>query len=169
MTKKLNPSNNTFLHNTYMRHEFIKYVASIIDRDLNKLEEEIKHYPTDESIWKLDGQIKNTAGNLCLHLCGNLQHYVGGVLGNSGYKRNRDLEFSEKGISKALLIATIQTTRQVVKTALDQLNSDNLEMEYPEKVFNYPMTTSYFLIHLCAHLGYHLGQINYHRRLLADN
>ncbi|MFZ2905806.1 MAG: DinB family protein [Cyclobacteriaceae bacterium] len=150
-----------------MGQEFTGYITSIIERDLNKLEEEIKLYPSDESIWKLDGQIKNTAGNLCLHLCGNLQHYIGAVLGKSDYQRNRDLEFSEKGISKAVLITTIQTTRMAVKSALDQLHSDSLEKEYPEKVFNYPMTTSYFLIHLCAHLGYHLGQINYHRRLLG--
>lgn len=150
-----------------MGQEFTGYIASIIERDLNKLEEEIKLYPSDESIWMLDGQIKNTAGNLCLHLCGNLQHYIGAVLGKSDYQRNRDLEFSEKGISKAVLITTIQTTRMAVKSALDQLHSDSFEKEYPEKVFNYPMTTSYFLIHLCAHLGYHLGQINYHRRLLG--
>jgi uncharacterized damage-inducible protein DinB len=150
-----------------MEQDFVEYIQKIIERDLNKLEEEINLYPTEESIWKVDGQIKNTAGNLCLHLCGNLQHYFGAVLGQSGYKRNRDNEFAAKNIRRTELISEIQKAKTAVRSTLEKINTSVLQQEYPEKVFNYSMTTSYFMIHLSAHLGYHLGQINYHRRLLA--
>ncbi len=134
-------------------------------RDLNKLESEINLYTTDESLWITKGDIKNPAGNLCLHLCGNLQHFIGAVLGNSGYVRDREKEFSSRGISKETLIIGIQSTKKALASTLPILTNEALESIYPEKVFAEPMTTQHFLIHLLAHLSYHLGQINYHRRL----
>jgi uncharacterized damage-inducible protein DinB len=144
----------------------IETLLKLFDRDLQRLEEEINLYQTEEAIWRLDGEIKNTAGNLCLHLCGNLQHYIGANLGHTSYVRNRDNEFAAKGISKADLIAEVQKTKQTVREALETLKPSVLEAEYPEKIFDYPTTTAYFLIHLTAHLNYHLGQVNYHRRIL---
>lgn len=144
----------------------IKTVQKLLDRDLAVLEKEISSYPSDADLWKVAGDIKNPAGNLCLHLCGNLQYYIGAVLGNSGYVRNRDAEFSTKGLSKEELLNEIAKTRKAVSKALENLNPTILETIYPVEVFKDPMTTGYFLIHLSAHLGYHLGQINYHRRLL---
>jgi uncharacterized damage-inducible protein DinB len=144
----------------------IETLLKLFDRDLQRLEEEINLYESEEAIWRLDGDIKNTAGNLCLHLCGNLQHYIGANLGHTSYARNRDNEFAAKGISKTELIAEVQKTRQTVRDTLETLKPSVLEAEYPEKVYEYSMTTAYFLIHLTAHLNYHLGQVNYHRRIL---
>jgi uncharacterized damage-inducible protein DinB len=144
----------------------LESLLKLFDRDLQRLEEEITLYQSDEAIWKLSGEIKNTAGNLCLHLCGNLQHYIGANLGRTSYVRNRDNEFAAKDLPKDQLITEIQKTRQVVRETLETLKPSVLENEYPEKVYEYPMTTAYFLIHLTAHLNYHLGQINYHRRIL---
>ena len=146
----------------------VETLLKLFDRDLLRLEEEISLYPSEESIWKLSGDIKNTAGNLCLHLCGNLQHYIGRNLGRISYQRNRDNEFSAHGLTKAELISEVQKTRQTVRESLETLKPSILETEYPEKVYDYPMTTGYFLIHLTAHLSYHLGQINYHRRMQAE-
>ncbi|NOS92497.1 MAG: DinB family protein [Cyclobacteriaceae bacterium] len=147
----------------------IQTVQKLLDRDLAVLEKEISFYATDADLWKIAGDIKNPAGNLCLHLCGNLQYYIGAVLGNSGYVRNRDAEFSTKGLSKEQLLNEIAKTRKAVAAALENLNPTVLETIYPVEVFKDPMTTGYFLIHLSAHLGYHLGQINYHRRLLQTH
>src|SRR5688572_825950 len=144
----------------------IETLLKLFDRDLQRLEEEINLYQTEEAIWRLSGEIKNTAGNLCLHLCGNLQHYIGTNLGRTSYVRNRDNEFAAKDLSKDQLIAEVQKTRQVVRETLETLKPSILENEYPEKVYDYPTTTAYFLIHLTAHLNYHLGQVNYHRRIL---
>ena len=144
---------------------FIESILTIIERDLKKLEEEINLYPTEESLWEIAGIIKNPGGNLCLHLCGNLQHYIGAVLGASGYVRNRDREFTARNISRDELISEIHKTKEAVRNALEKLDPQVLEKEYPEQVFSYSMTTLHFLIHLASHLGYHLGQVNYLRRL----
>ena len=144
----------------------VETLIKLFDRDLQRLEEEINLYQTEESLWKLSGEIKNPAGNLSLHLCGNLQHYIGAVLGHTSYIRNRDNEFAAKDLTKADLISEVQKAKQTVHDVLENIKPSILEAEYPEKVYDYPMTTAYFLIHLSSHLNYHLGQLNYHRRLI---
>lgn len=143
----------------------LESTKKLILRDLAVLEKEIASYQTEEQIWKVKEGITNSAGNLCLHLCGNLQYYIGSILGNTGYQRNRDLEFSAKNISKQKLIEEIHQTKKAVSEALANVSKEEIEKIYPVEVFKEPMTTGHFLIHLSAHLGYHLGQINYHRRL----
>jgi hypothetical protein len=145
----------------------IEALIKIFEKDLNKLEEEMKLYPDEVSLWKVGPGIKNPGGNLCLHLCGNLQHFFGTVLGQSGYKRNRDYEFSAKDVPISEIIKEIQHSRRAVLSVLDKMRPEDLEKEYPVVVFEKPMTTAYFLVHLAGHLNYHVGQINYHRRLLT--
>lgn len=138
----------------------------LFKRDLERLQQEIELYQNEAKLWVVDGQISNSAGNLCLHLIGNLNTYIGAELGKTGYARHRDLEFSQKDIPKAELVQMVINTRQVVDNALITLTPEQLQATYPAKVFDYDMTTEFFLVHLVAHLSYHLGQINYHRRLL---
>jgi len=142
-------------------------VKSLFTRDLNQLKKEIESYQNEEAIWKIDKDILNSAGNLSLHLVGNINHFIGAILGNSGYVRNRELEFSLKNIPKTELILQIENTIEVVHSSLDQLSEEDMNKEYPIEALGYPMTIEYFLIHLFGHLNYHLGQINYHRRLLG--
>ena len=139
------------------------------EKDLNKLTEEISLYPDDNSLWVTKEGINNSGGNLCLHLFGNLQHFIGAVLGESGYIRNRDAEFSLKNITKQKLLNELENTKTAVKDALEQVSKNELQKEYPIRVFDEPVTTEYFLIHLLTHLSYHTGQINYHRRLLSQS
>ena len=115
--------------------EFIRSIEKILLRDLNKLAQELQQYPNEESVWMLRGDIKNTAGNLCLHLCGNLQHYIGTNLGSTGYQRNRDAEFSTKNVSRTLLLTEIDAARQAIVHTLPLLKDDQLDQIYPEKVF----------------------------------
>lgn len=141
----------------------------VMQRNLVQLKKEMSAYNNEKDLWLMAGEIPNSAGTLCLHLCGNLQHYIGAVLGNSGYVRQRDAEFSTRDVPVAELQLLIDTTMDVVSTTLSELDTNALAENYPEEVFGTPMSKEYFLIHLSAHLGYHLGQINYHRRLLAVN
>lgn len=141
-------------------------LKTLFNRDLNKLKTEIESYENESSIWQIDKNISNSAGNLCLHLIGNLNTYIGAELGKTDYIRNRPLEFSLKDIPKSELIEKIEATIQVVNSTLETLNDTDLEKNYPQIVFEKEMTTGFFLIHLATHLGYHLGQINYHRRLV---
>ncbi|WP_090026280.1 DinB family protein [Chryseobacterium oleae] len=144
----------------------IESLRSLYSRDLNKLKTEIESYRNETSMWKTYQNITNSAGNLCLHLVGNLNHFIGAELGKTGYVRNRELEFSLKDIPQTELLAMAEATTAMVDQVLSQLTSEDLEKEYPLVVFEDKMTTGYFLIHLITHLDYHLGQINYHRRLL---
>ena len=144
----------------------IKTLKALFRRDLNKLRKEIELYQQEAAIWVVDKNIANSAGNLCLHLVGNLNTYIGAELGKSGYVRHRELEFSLKDIPTSELLKQIDETIQAVEKGLDKVTDKQLDEEYPLLVLAEKTTTAYFLVHLLAHLGYHLGQINYHRRLL---
>jgi uncharacterized damage-inducible protein DinB len=136
-------------------------------RDLNRLKSEIEQYKNEHSLWLIEKSIANSAGNLCLHLIGNLNTYIGGELGKTGYVRDRPLEFSQKDIPKTQLVQKIEETIEVVKHAFDGLNDSDLNEDYPlVKVVEGGSSIGFMLIHLAGHLTYHLGQINYHRRLL---
>ncbi|MDQ6469095.1 DUF1572 family protein [Flavobacterium sp. LHD-80] len=144
----------------------IETLKSLFERDLNKLKFEIESYQDESKIWEIDKNVSNSAGNLCLHLIGNLNTYIGAEIGKTGYIRNRPLEFSLKDIPKTELISKIEEALFVVNNALDSLTETDLQAIYPQIVFEKEMTTGFFLVHLSTHLAYHLGQINYHRRLL---
>jgi uncharacterized damage-inducible protein DinB len=146
----------------------IETLKQIFDRDLQTLKQEIASYSNENNIWLVKKNISNSAGNLCLHLVGNLNTYIGAEIGKTNYIRNRDIEFSTKNVSKAELIERIENTRVVVKNSLDKLTEIELNNEYPILVFEKKTSTEYLLVHLTTHLAYHLGQINYHRRSL-DN
>jgi uncharacterized damage-inducible protein DinB len=144
----------------------IDTLKTLFTRDLNRLKSEIEHYQKEENLWKLDGSIANSAGNLCLHLLGNINTYIGKEIGNIHYIRNRELEFVLKDVPKADLLKKIDDTIDVVNKSLDKLSENALLDEYPILVFDQKTSTQHLLIHLASHLSYHLGQINYHRRLL---
>ncbi|MFH6994661.1 DinB family protein [Flavobacterium sp. FlaQc-48] len=144
----------------------IETLKSLFNRDLNKLKIEIESYQNESQIWVTDKNISNSAGNLCLHLIGNINTYIGAEIGKTGYIRDRPIEFSLKDIPKTELITKIEQTILVVNNALDSLTEADLQAIYPQIVFEKEMTTEFFLVHLATHLAYHLGQINYHRRLM---
>lgn len=143
-------------------------LIQIYERDLAKLEAEIGQYSDEVDLWKSSGEIANSAGNLTLHLIGNLKHFIGATLGNSGYVRDRDGEFSDSGVPRDDLFLGIHETAAVVKSTLCRLTETDLANIYPIEVFGEPLTTEFFLVHLSGHLNWHLGQINYHRRLTED-
>ncbi len=139
---------------------------SIIKRELLKLRTEIESYQDESNLWRIEKNIANSAGNLCLHLVGNLNAYIGATLGQTGYVRDRDAEFTLKNIPRKNLIQKIEDTIQVIDQVVPTLTPAQLESEYPIIVLKEPTSTEFFLVHLASHLTYHLGQINYHRRLL---
>lgn len=138
----------------------------LFKRDLNKLKKEILAYQDASKLWHFEKGISNSAGNLCLHLIGNLNTYIGLEIGKTNYVRQRDLEFSLKNVPRSELIQKIEETIIIVESALSKLTAQQLKEEYPILVFDKKTSTEYLLVHLTTHLTYHLGQINYHRRLL---
>ncbi len=144
-------------------------LIKLFGRDLAKLIVELEAYPTEDSIWLVAPDIKNPAGNLALHLIGNLNQFIGVDLGGTEYQRDRDAEFNSKNVPRAELIAILKATSAMIQTVLNKLDPAQLEQISPKEVLGYPMTTGYFLLHLYGHLNWHLGQINYHRRLIATS
>ena len=138
----------------------------LFTRDLNRLKTEIELYRDEDAMWSVQESISNSGGNLCLHLIGNLKTYIGMVLGNINYERDRIHEFEGKDVPRDLLYREIDETIKAVIQGLDQVTDERLTEDFPILIWDKPTGMVYTLIHLHGHLNYHLGQINYHRRLL---
>jgi len=144
-------------------------LALLYARDLNRTVAEIEAYRDEASLWVVGGQIANSGGNLALHLAGNLRQFVGEDLGGVPYERDRPGEFGRRNVPRAEVLAELQKAAETVQLALAALTDDRLDRPHPRQPPGFPegMTSGHFLLHLYGHLNYHLGQINYHRRLLA--
>ena len=138
-------------------------LAGFYERDLRKLIDEINLFQKEEDLWKTDGSVKNSAGNLALHITGGLNFLIGTNLANTGYVRNRDLEFTQKGVPRKDLVTHLEALILLINKTL---NSLELESEYPMMFDGAKRSNSYLLIQLLAHLNYHTGQVNYLRRIL---
>lgn len=135
-------------------------------RDLRTVAREVDAYPSDEHMWGIVAGIPNSGGTLALHIAGNLQHYVGAVLGGRDYVRDREAEFSTRDLTRGEVRAHVEAAAESVEFTLANLTREQAEAEYPERVRGRTIRTADFLMHLSVHLGYHLGQLDYHRRLL---
>lgn len=144
-------------------------LALLFRRDLTRLMQQIDAYPDDEMLWRTCPGITNSAGNLVLHLEGNLREYVGRQLGGVEYRRQRELEFKSKNLSRDELVARIAELRNLIPALVAALSSEQLQSEYPEVVLEEPLSTHAFLIHLHGHLNWHLGQVDYLRRVLSGS
>lgn len=135
-----------------------------IQRDIEKFKSEIQLFP-DEKLWMAQGDIKNSAGTLALHLTGNLKHFIGAMLGNTGYVRQRDKEFSDTNIPKEQLLQGLSEAAAVVTQTLASLSDEKLSAIFPIEFAGRQVTTFQMLLHITTHLNYHLGQVNYLRRM----
>jgi hypothetical protein len=147
----------------------VQELRKVFMKDLQKLKEEIGLYRSEQNLWKIEKQITNSAGNLCLHLVGNLNTFIGKEIGKTDYVRNREQEFSLKNIPQKELVTMVENTISMLDQVMQSITDKQLEAEYPVLVLKEKTSTGYFLFHLSSHLGYHLGQINYHRRLIDTN
>lgn len=146
---------------------FSEIIRSILLRDLRALAREVDAYPSDEVLWRVAAGISNSGGTLVLHLLGNLEHFIGAVLGRTGYVRDREAEFATRDLSRAELRRRIDAAAEAVDATLARLSPEQWEAEYPVPIAGRKVGTTDFLVHLVAHLAYHLGQIDYHRRMLV--
>ncbi len=141
-------------------------LAELFQRDLEKLKKEVQNFDSEEHIWHNVPGVVNSSGTLCLHILGNLQHFIGAVLGETGYIRDREFEFSGKPVELSGIIKEIDVTRNVIAQTLKGLKPEDLQKPFPIDVFKDNSSTEKFLFHLYGHLNWHLGQINYLRRIL---
>lgn len=141
-------------------------LTGFYERDLRKLIAEVNLFKTEDDLWRTQGTVKNPAGNLVLHLIGGLNHLIGATLAKSGYIRNRNEEFSSKGVKKEELVTGLEELILLINRTINNLSPEQMEAEFPI-FFDKPHTcVSYVLVQLLVHLNYHLGQVNYIRRVL---
>ncbi|MFK7755907.1 MAG: DinB family protein [Flavobacteriales bacterium] len=138
----------------------VSSLNSIFQRDLNRLISIIDAVPQEKCLWNKSEIITNSSGHLTLHICGNLRHFIGHVLGRTSYVRDRHNEFHSKPVSIKELVNLLQITEREITQTLTDLTSEDLRQSYPIKVLGHEMTTEFFLSHLLGHLNYHLGQIS---------
>ena len=143
-------------------------LIQLYHRDLDRLQHEIENYQSDTALWSTEKNISNSGGTLALHIIGNLNHFIGAVLGNSGYVRDRDAEFSDTQVDRAKIYKNIIEIKTIIHRTLESLSAETLKSTYPISIRKEAMSVEQFLFHLYGHLNYHLGQINYHRRLCDD-
>jgi hypothetical protein len=145
-------------------------VLRMLHRELAAVQREVEAYPDDESLWRVAPGISNSGGTLALHLAGNVRHFVGAVLGGSGYKRDRDAEFSARGLPREHVSRELGDAMSQAVRALRGLDPAKLDAEFPIAVGpGLTLRTDVMLLHLSVHAGYHLGQIDYHRRMIAGD
>ena len=146
-----------------------EYVARILVRDLNAVRRELEAYPDEQSVWALPPGVTNSGGTLSLHLAGNIQHFIGAVLGGSGYKRDRAAEFTRRDVPRSALIVELEAAMVAVGLGMSQVSEARLAQDFPEPIAGHRVVTEEWLLHLVSHLAYHLGQIDYHRRLVTGS
>ena len=142
-------------------------VAAILDRDLQALAREIAAYPDERALWETPAGITNSGGTLAVHLAGNIRHYFGAKLGGTGYVRDRPAEFAARDVPRVTILAQIEEARAAVRAAAGRLTDERLDEDYPEVIAGVRVATEEFLVHLVSHFAYHLGQLDYHRRVVT--
>ena len=140
-------------------------VLKVLSRDLGTVLREVELYPDEASLWAQVPGLGNPGGNLALHLAGNLQHFIGTVLGGTGFVRDRDAEFSRRDVPRQEVLEGLRRAEAVVAATLPALTPEQLAGAYPLPIMGATVGTEVFLVHLCAHLAYHLGQLDAHRRV----
>jgi hypothetical protein len=150
-------------------HDAAQHLADLFRRDLSRLAQQIEAFPDDAMLWRTVPGVTNAAGNLVLHLEGNLREYIGRQLGAVGYSRDRPLEFTATGIARAELVGRVDELRRVIPPVIATLSAEQLQMQYPEVVLDTALSTHAFVTHLYGHLNWHLGQIDYLRRTLSGS
>lgn len=144
-------------------------INTLILRELRALRREIEAYPDDESLWREAPGIVNPGGTLAMHCAGNLQHFVGAVLGGDGYVRDRDAEFASRGFPRAEVVEELDRAAVAVERVLTTMSEDAMTRPFPEQRRGRTFRTDALLTHLASHLAYHLGQVDYHRRLVTGD
>lgn len=141
-------------------------LANFYERDIRTLIEEVNLFKKEENLWKTHGSIKNSSGNLVLHIVGGLNYLIGATLAHTGYVRDRDQEFIRKDVAQKDLVTELKKLIPLINETLNAITPEDMEADFPI-FFDKPNTsTSYVLVQLLAHLNYHLGQVNYLRRVL---
>lgn len=142
-------------------------LRKILIRDVKALKRELEAYPDEPGLWLTPPGVSNSAGNLALHLAGNLRTFIGAQLGSNGYLRDREAEFSRRDVPRTEVLAQLDAAMQDIDATMPRVTDEDMSRPYPMPIGGVTLTTGEFLTHIAAHLAYHLGQVDYHRRVVT--
>jgi uncharacterized damage-inducible protein DinB len=139
---------------------YYEYVSTQVHKWVDSL--------SQEQFWRNPYGYGNSVGHLVLHLTGNLSYYIGAQIAETGYVRNRDLEFTEmrKLPKDEVLKKFDEAVAMVTATIREQGPEDWMKAYSGERE---PEAKERFMIFLrCAgHAYHHVGQIVYLSKELA--
>ena len=141
-------------------------LRALYRRDLDQLIENVIETP-EEDLWHVPEGVNNSCGVLVQHLVGNLNHFIGQGMGDTGYVRQRDREFTSTSVSKEELVESIEDLKLTLDEVLDSIEDGSLDQDFPMDT-PFDFSAGGVLMHLYGHLNYHLGQVNYLRRILSQ-
>ena len=119
---------------------------------------------SENDIWWRPNAASNSAGNLVLHLCGNVRQWIISNLGENPDGRDRDSEFAERGpIPREVLTARLKSTVQEACEVLSRLHEETLSRKYVIQGLH--VTGLEAIAHVVEHFAYHTGQIVYITKL----
>ena len=144
-------------------------LAGLFRRDIARLVQEVRAFPDETSLWETRPGVANSAGNLALHLEGNLRDFIGRQLGGVEYTRQRELEFGAKDVPREALAVRLEEVQELVYGTVAAVTAGQLDAIYPINVLGVELTTRQFLMHLYGHLSFHLGQMDYLRRVITGD
>jgi len=141
-------------------------LVNFYTRDIRKLIEEVNLFRDESNLWKTAGTINNSSGNLVLHIIGGTNYLFGTQLAKNGYVRNRDQEFSTKGVPRTILVTQLAALIPLITNTINAITEEHMKDDYPMMFDGGQQSKGYVVVQLLAHLNYHLGQVNYLRRTL---
>src|SRR5437588_10056446 len=134
------------------------WIAAIMSRDLRALRREIEAYADERDLWRVAPGISNCGGTLALHLAGNIQFFVGTVLGATGYVRDRDAEFGRRDVPRTELLRELDAALAAVERGVARLSDAAVSQPFPGPPGGFAVPTGDFRRHLLTHLAHHRGQ-----------
>jgi uncharacterized damage-inducible protein DinB len=113
---------------------------------------------SNRQIWWRPNESSNSAGNLALHLAGNVRQWIVAGLGGAADARQRYLEFSERGpVPRDRLVRTLRSAVLDACAVIRRLTPAELEARYT--IQKLPVTGLNALLHVVEHFAFHSGQV----------
>lgn len=142
-----------------------EWVGQYLDA-LDQIDAELALYPDETKLFEVLPGTLNSGGNLFLHLIGNLRHFYGAILLKDGYVRMREEEFSGTATLSEIK-ADLMLVRGLIQVYFNGASDESFDQPFPIEFAGAQVTHGFMYLKLLQHLTYHIGQINYHRRVVC--
>jgi uncharacterized damage-inducible protein DinB len=146
---------------------FLDFSARKID-ELSKRIDTCLERLSEEQIWLRGKESENAAGNLVLHLCGNVRQWIVANIGGQPDRRDRDSEFSARsGVSKLELRERLRVTVDEALQVIGSLPAERLSERVT--IQGYEGSVLEAIYHVVEHFSMHAGQLFFMTKMLTTD